>query len=129
VATRPRKNSKNSASRSGEGGAVAGAESFATCRAALNSSSGLSSRTPNAASISPAFRAVRNSWKPLNACTYVRRVDAAMPAAAQEPTTRSTSSRVTSQAGLPKVASTRSSRLVALSTVTWLKPRATQDAA
>src|SRR6266516_701433 len=52
-----------------------------------------------------------------------------MPAAAQSPTTRSTSSRVTSQAGLPNVASTRSSRLVALSTVTWLKPRATQDAA
>jgi hypothetical protein len=52
-----------------------------------------------------------------------------MPAAAQSPTTRSTSSRLTSQAGLPKVASTRSSRLVALSTVTWLKPRATRDAA
>ena len=52
-----------------------------------------------------------------------------MPAAAQEPTTRSTSSRVTSQAGLPNVASTRSSRLVALSTVTWLNPRATQEAA
>ena len=45
------------------------ASSQATCRAALNSSSGLSSRTPNAASISPALRAVRNSWKPLNACT------------------------------------------------------------
>ena len=63
-----RKNSKNSASRSGDGGAVADAGSQATCRAALNSSSGLSSRTPNTASISLAFRAVRNSWKPLNAC-------------------------------------------------------------
>ena len=42
--------------------------------------------------------------------------------------TREDVDRVTSQAGLPNVASTRSSRLVALSTVTWLKPRATQDA-
>src|SRR5258708_1519176 len=52
-----------------------------------------------------------------------------MPAAAQAPTTLSTSSRLTSHARLPKVASTRSSRLLALSTVTWLKPRATHEAA
>ena len=44
-------------------------ESEPTCRAALNSSTGLTSRTPNAASISLALRATRNAWKPLNACT------------------------------------------------------------
>jgi hypothetical protein len=61
--------SKNSSIRCGLGGAVADGELESTCRAALNPSTGSTMRTPNAASISPALRADRNAWNPLNVCT------------------------------------------------------------
>ncbi|MET8453701.1 hypothetical protein [Streptomyces sp. NPDC005209] len=49
--------SKNSATLSGVGGGSRAGESSPTCREALNSSTGQTSRTPNAASISAALRA------------------------------------------------------------------------
>ena len=61
----------------GVGGAATAGESSPTCREALNSSTGHTSRAPNAASISAAFRVCRNRWNPLKICTYSRRVDAA----------------------------------------------------
>jgi hypothetical protein len=54
-------------------------------------------------------------------------VEAARPATARSPTTRSMSSAVTSHAGRPNASSVRSSRPMSLSTVTWLKPRARHD--
>jgi hypothetical protein len=66
--------------------------------------------------------------KLLNACTYKRRVEAASPWAASSPTTRSTSSRVTSQAGRPQAARKRCSVPAPLPIVCSLKPRATCEA-
>jgi hypothetical protein len=128
VAIRVLRNSKNSVTRSGVGGGNTAAESSPTCREALNSSTGQASRTPNAASISPALRACRNRWKPLKICTYSRRVDVARPATASSPTTRSMSSAVTSHAGRPSADNARSSSPMSLSTVTGLNPRARHDA-
>lgn len=66
--------------------------------------------------------------KPLNACTWPRRVEAASPLAASDPITRSMSSAVASQAGQPSRASIRSSTPVSFSIVTGLNPRATHEA-
>ena len=60
-------------------------------------------------------------------CTYSRRVDAARPATARSPTTRSMSSGVTSHAGSPSAFSVRSSSPVSLSIVTGLNPRTRHD--
>jgi hypothetical protein len=128
VAIRVFRNSKNSDTRSGVGGGNTAAESSPTWRDALNSSTGQTNRTPNAASISPDLRACRNRWKPLKICTYSRRVDAARPATANSPTTRSMSSAVTSHAGRPSADKVRSSSPVSFSTVTGLNPRARHDA-
>jgi len=57
----PFRNSKNSATRSGVGcGGNTAGESSPTCRAALNSSTGQTNRTPNNASNSTALRDCRN---------------------------------------------------------------------
>lgn len=62
-------NSKNSSMRAGDGGAFWEGESLPMWREALNSSTGSSRCTPKVASISGAFRTVRNRWKSLKACT------------------------------------------------------------
>jgi hypothetical protein len=90
---------------------------------------GSASRTPNHAWISACLRAARNPKNPLNTDTYPRRVLADSPALANAPTTRSRSSRVTSQAGRPHNSRMRSRIPVALSTVAGLKFRATWLAA
>jgi hypothetical protein len=59
-------------------------DSSPTCRDALNSPTGLDNRSPNSVSISTAWRACTNRWKPLNACTYPQRVDS--PSAVSPPT-------------------------------------------
>ena len=128
MAIRVFRNSKNSLTRSGDGGGSSAGESSPTCREALNSSTGHTSRTPNAASISAALRACRNRWKPLKICTYSRRVAVVRPATARSPTTRSMSSGVTSHAGRPSAFSARSSSPMSLSIVTGLNPRARHDA-
>jgi hypothetical protein len=97
-------------------------------RAALNSSTGSASRTPKHASISAALRAARNAKNPLNADTYPRRVLADIPAVASWPTTRSTSSQVTSQAGHPHASRNRSRVPVPLPMVSGLNPRAVCEA-
>jgi hypothetical protein len=66
--------------------------------------------------------------EPLKICTYSRRVEAARPARARSPTTRSMSSGVTSQAGRPSAVSVRSSSPMSFSTVTGLNPRACHEA-
>jgi hypothetical protein len=66
VASRSRKNSKKASMRSGVGGGATPGESLPTWRAALNSSTGSASRTPNHAWISAALRAARNEKNPLN---------------------------------------------------------------
>jgi hypothetical protein len=60
VAIRPFRNSKNSVTRSGVGGGNTAGDSSPTCRDALNSSTGQTSRTPNKASISTALRDCKN---------------------------------------------------------------------
>ena len=62
-----RKNSKNSASRFGDGGAVADAAAGHVPGRVELIQRALQPH-PDTASISLAFRAVRNSWNPLDAC-------------------------------------------------------------